>query len=136
MRVLLESNTENISYSPNDGDNLLAILPENVNHNQPDDGNIQEDSEPEDEEEKRIRKTSLIHPIVYGGNGLFIYFDLETGGDYCGIVQISAECFTIDPKADKGGGERLSNTFDAYVKPPNDAVWSKFATNIHGLHKN
>ena len=61
---------------------------------------------------------------------------METGGDYCGIIQISAECFTIDAKGDKGGGERLPNTFDAYIKPPNNAVWSKFATNIHGLHEN
>ena len=101
VRVLLKGNTKNLSSSPNDGDNLMAIFHEIFNHNQPDDVNIQEDSEPEDKEEKRHRKNSLINAIIYEGKAVFVSSDLETCGYYCGIVEISAECFTIDPKADK-----------------------------------
>ena len=42
----------------------------------------------------------------------------------------------MDPNLDRGGGNRFANTFDAYVKPSNNAVWSQFVTNVHGLHNN
>ena len=94
------------------------------------------DSDPEDEEEMRARKYSIIHDEVKNGQVVFISFDIKTGGDDCGIVQLSSEYFILSSNGDEGGGRRLKQTFDSYVKPHESAIWSKYATEIHGLHKN
>ena len=83
----------------------------------------------------KARKHSLIHDYVEEGKAVFISFDIETGGDDCGIVQISAECFVLDSTTSNGWGERLPNTFDSYVKPPPSAIWSDHATLVHGIHQ-
>ena len=96
------------------------------------------DSDPDEDEdeERKERKHSLIHNDVYNGKVIFISFDIETGGDDCGIVQLSAECFTVGSNVDEDCGKRLEPTFNSYVKPHEDAIWSKYATEIHGLHQN
>ena len=92
-------------------------------------------SDPEDPEEKKNRKKSLISDYVSSGKCVFISFDMETGGDHCGILQLSAECFILDTDINKSGGVKLSKVFNSYVKPPEDATWSLHDTKIHGLHK-
>ena len=47
------------------------------------------DSEPEEEEEMKARKHSLIHNGVNNGKVICISFGIETGGDDCGILQLS-----------------------------------------------
>ena len=83
----------------------------------------------------RARKYSIIHDEVKNGQVVFISFDIETGGDDCGIVQLSSECFILSSNGDEGGGRRLKQTFESYVQPHESAIWSKHATEIHGLHK-
>ena len=92
-------------------------------------------SDPEDIEDFKTRKNSLIHDHVEAGTAIFVSFDIETGGEECGILQISAECFTLEQDVCKYGGQRFSDTFDSYVKPSDSAVWSEHATKIHGLHR-
>ena len=55
---------------------------------------------------KSIAHHTLFHKAV------FLSFDIETGGEKCGIIQISCECFQIL----NGEGER-KGTFDEYVNP-------------------
>ena len=64
----------------------------------------------------------IIHDYVEDGIALFVSFDIETGGDDCDILQISAEYFTLDKDSSKHGGRRISNTFDSYVKPAESAI--------------
>ena len=56
VRVLLKSNIKNLTSSQNEDKNLMAVVHENSNNNQPDYITNQEDSEPEDEDVKRNRK--------------------------------------------------------------------------------
>ena len=93
------------------------------------------DSDPEDIEEFKGRKKYLIHDYVESGSAIFVSFDIETGGEYCGILQISAECFKLDTDVTEYGGIRFSDTFNSYVKPSESAIWSDHTTKIHGLHK-
>ena len=83
----------------------------------------------------RARKYSIIHDEVKNGQVVFISFDIETGGDDCGIVQLSSECFILSSNGDEGGGRRLKQTFNLYVKPHEYAIWSNHATEILDLHK-
>jgi len=45
---------------------------------------------------------------------------VETGGEYCGIIQMSANIFRINNNV----GEIESESFDRYVKPRDGAIWS------------
>ena len=72
---------------------------------------------------------------------------METGGKYCGILQLSAEFIRAEltptitskgPIASKDylrNIDRSSNQFNDFVKSPDDAIYDKNATRIHGLHK-
>ena len=91
------------------------------------------ESDPEDPEANRERKKSHINDHVAEGRCVFIFLDMETGGDNCGILQISAEAFTMDTDINKSGGVKLPEVFNSYVKPPSNAIWSSHATEIHGL---
>jgi hypothetical protein len=69
---------------------------------------------------------------------VFVSFDIETGGTYCGIVQISAEMFHLvhDPSAQKNTHPtliRLETTFNEYVNPGASAIWDPACSQIHGL---
>ena len=82
---------------------------------------------------------------------MFLSLDLETGGENCGIIQLSAEIVRIDLKrGDKGfekdtianieRGDQTYNEqsnprgtiFDEYVNPGEDAEWNEAAC-VHGL---
>ena len=44
---------------------------------------------------------------------IYVPFDVETGGEYCGIIQMSANIFRIN----NNDGEIERESFDRYVKP-------------------
>jgi hypothetical protein len=64
--------------------------------------------------------------------------DLEHGGDYCGILQLSAEMLRVrigegrSVSHDKlDGFESHPNVFNKYVNPGNNAIWDEHLTAIH-----
>ena len=79
---------------------------------------------------------------------VYVSFDIETGGEYCGILQISAEMVRVElsPVATKKGPSttldyastisRDTLTFNRFVKPGEGAIWNENVTSIHGLHSN
>ena len=97
-----------------------------------------------------IPKTrSLAHHKFEANRVVFVSFDIETGGEYCGILQISAEIVRVDvlPTVSNNGKisnlkdyssniRREVNAFNEYVKPHEGAIWDAHATRIHGLTEN
>ena len=71
---------------------------------------------------------SILHDEYKNDKVKFISFDFETGGEKCGILQISAVIARYDNRGPKP-------EFNSYVKPPDTAVWNKFAVDVHGLSK-
>ena len=65
---------------------------------------------------------------------MFIPFDIENGGNNC-FLQLSSEYFILNSNITNGGGRRLESVFDPYVKSPESAIWSKYATDVHILQK-
>jgi len=53
---------------------------------------------------------------------VYVSFDVETGGEYCGIIQMSANTFRIN----NNDGKIERESFDRYVKPRDGAIWSSF----------
>jgi hypothetical protein len=78
------------------------------------------------------KSKSIAHHYMTKNRLVFISFDIETSGEQCGIIQISAEIFRLE----KDGTPSIEReTFDEYVKPPPDAFWNEIACNsTHGLH--
>jgi hypothetical protein len=64
-----------------------------------------------------------------GHRSVLFHVDLEHGGDYCGVLQLSVVAY--DPKETKIIGE-----FNEYVKPPASAIWSDHASLVHGIYEN
>jgi hypothetical protein len=60
------------------------------------------------------------------GDIALVSFDVETGGEQCGVCQISAVAFDLQ-------GDSLCNDFDFYVRPPSSAIWDIHAMRIHKL---
>ncbi len=84
---------------------------------------------------------SIAHNHIKDGKVVFLSFDVETGGEQCGIVQISAQVFRF-PAGDFTSSKSKTPPsitipenaiFDEYVKPHPDAVWSSSSTQVHGL---
>ena len=85
------------------------------------------------------RGRSVIHNKLREDKVVFLSFDLEDGGEECGIVQISGEFLKISrsgdqPRADKASSVcRNPDCFDSYVNPGDDAIWSQRAIGVHHL---
>jgi len=103
-------------------ENLDLIFEETAVDNVPDNNDVDETKIP--------RGKSIAHHILFH-KAVFLSFDIETGGEKCGIIQISCECFQIL----NGEGER-KGTFDEYVNPGPNAVWNEAASSAsHKLHR-
>ena len=89
----------------------------------------------------------MAHHHLRAGKLVFISFDIETGGEFCGILQLSAEISRIEllPKINAKGivsstGDTASNikreveTFNSFVNPGEGAIYGDHAVAIHGLH--
>ena len=93
-----------------------------------------------------------MHGRLNDGTIKFLSLDLETGGEECGIIQLSAEF--VRPKLHRGGKTAVKDSleslergddnifdkqnnpqgtvFDEYVQPPEDAEWNE-GDGTHGL---
>ena len=79
---------------------------------------------------KSLLNNYLFHRVVY------FSFNIETGGKYCGIVQISCQKFQLMKHNNEFSVEKEGFTFNKYVKPPPDAIWDENMCNrVHKLHK-
>jgi len=77
-------------------------------------------------------KSIARHDLEYN-KIVFCPLDVETGGKFCGIIQLSAELFHFD------GNDviRDNNTFTQYINPPEGALWNEVASQTsHRLHAN
>ena len=91
---------------------------------------------------------SIAHHDMARKGTVYISFDIETGGEYCGILQISAEIVRVElsPVATKKGPSptldydsaicRKAPTINRFVKPGEGAIWNENVTTIHGIHSN
>ena len=101
-----------------------------------------------------VKVRSLLHHYIKQKKVVFLSLDLETGGEDCGIIQISGEI--IRPELAREGGkvpkDTLANVtregtlynpetnpggglFNAYVHPGEDAEWSPAAIEVTGLSR-
>ena len=80
--------------------------------------------------------------LLINGEICFLSFDIEHCGEYCGIVQLSAqfirmaieEVVNVSNRADKPAYvNRHSECFDMYVNPGDKAIWDDHTTAVHGL---
>jgi hypothetical protein len=92
------------------------------------------------------RGRSKVHQLLNSKRLVFVSLDLETGGESCGIIQLSAEIVRVELK--RGGKSAAKDTlsvltrgwgalrgdaeFNEYVNPGDDAEWN-MAGAVHGL---
>ena len=85
----------------------------------------------DDDDDVAIPKGNSIAHHYMLSKMVYLSFDVKTGGEYCGIVQMSANIFRINNNV----GKIESESFDRYVKPHDGAIWSPFSTDVHDLQK-
>jgi hypothetical protein len=88
---------------------------------------------------------SIAHSIYNNKIAYFISFDIETGGKYVGIVQLSAQLCIIKLIADGSSTCKekakfitiAPNVFDSYVNPNKaPGLWDERAIAVHGIAPN
>jgi len=79
---------------------------------------------------------SIAHNVINNDRAVFCSFVLEHGGEYCGIIQVSAQLFCINNFHANPKVEHISNKFNKYVRPPNSAIWDQNTTAVHHLSSN
>jgi len=88
----------------------------------------------------KVRGRSILHHHMKQKKVVFLSLDLETGGEECGIIQLSAEF--IRPELCRDGGKVAKDTlskvtrgviFNEYVNPGEDAEWATAAIEVTGL---
>lgn len=79
------------------------ILTENM-----DEGAILSDDE---NEAKRVRGKFILHKYLYN-KVVYFSFDIETGGEYCGIIQISCQKFQLTQHNSEFSVEKEARTFN------------------------
>ena len=76
------------------------------------------------------------------GDVCLLSFDLEHGGEYCGVVQLSAELISLEISEAPNGsvtGDKLESAvknptnFNEYVNLGEGVIWDDYCTAIHGL---
>ena len=76
------------------------------------------------------------------GEICFLSFDIEHGGEYCGILQLSAEFVRLGIEEAANGSysndkasyvHRHTECFDMYVNQGDSAFWDEHASAVHGL---
>ena len=97
-----------------------------------------------DDEESDIDKLplpsgkSIAHHYIDQRKAVFLSLDLEHGGDWVGLLQLSVETFCMIPDANGTSftAVREQHTFNEYVQPGPDALWNDaINTHSHGLHQ-
>jgi hypothetical protein len=96
------------------------------------------------------RGKSIAHNILMGRKAVFVSFDMETGGEYCGIVQISAQILRLESTKSSSSNtssdwlplqsshwvKRKGGSFNHYVNPGENVLWDEdMCHQVHGLHR-
>ncbi len=82
---------------------------------------------------------SIVHNVLTDGSAVFLSFDIEIGGEFAGIIQLSEELVWMNLVAGRGVvQDRLEEverveTFDSYVKPDCN-IWDQRCIDIHQIH--
>ncbi len=131
---------------PNSGaSNLPQVLPEISLENDVHAGKINDNMNGGENEEQEGAVTSsgtpqgksIAHKHLEAGEVAFLSFDVETGGELCGIVQISCQifCFALPASSTSSSQTITTNEdlFNKYVRPQEGAIWSQYAINVHGI---
>ncbi len=79
---------------------------------------------------------SLAHHYFDQDKAVLCSFDIETGGEFCEILQISAQILCVTGINSKNPSTSLGPVFNEYVKPPDDALWDPQCSRLHGLSAN
>ena len=85
----------------------------------------------DDDDDVAIPKGKSIAHHYMPSKMVYVSFDVETGGEYYGMIQMSANILGTHNNV----GEIESESSDRYVKPRDGAIWSPFSTDVHGLQK-
>ena len=78
---------------------------------------------------------SIAHHYIQRKKLVYVSFDIETAGESCGIVQISAQVFRMVYRNGNIESEIEKETFNRYVRPGDEAIWDERSCSIHGLSK-
>ncbi len=70
-----------------------------------------------------LKGKSIAHHHLKDKGAVFRSLDLETGGEYCGIIHLSAKIFCIENIDTKIHSITSGSIFNKYVKPPDGALW-------------
>jgi len=96
----------------------------------------------DEREYKPPKGRSIAHHFISSGKAVYISLDMETGGEYCGIIQLSAEMARMEIREGRGVGNdkadattRIPTKFNEYINPGECAIWDDNVTKIHGLCK-
>ena len=78
--------------------------------------------------------------LIHGREFCLLSLDLEHGGEYCGILQLSVEMIRIRLKEGPGKDQlddwaRHTTTFNKYVNPGSNAIWDDALTAVHNLRR-
>jgi hypothetical protein len=95
-------------------------------------------NQPEEESHPIPHNKSITYWSLINNDIVFVSLDIKPGGEYCGIVQLSAILFHLvhssNAKAkDRPSHVRLHDTFDEYVHPGDNALWDPTCTDVHVL---
>ena len=88
-----------------------------------------------DEGDEIPKGASIAHQYIKKEKLVYVSFDIETAGESCGIVQVSAQIFRMVYRNGATESEIEEETFNKYVQPGKDAIWDEKASSIHGLSK-
>ena len=130
----IQENLQNTSHEDNSTPNTNPLSPNNKNN----EGNDDLPTIP--------KGRSITHPYFVNNKIVFLSSNIETGGEHCGILQLSAEIVRIDleVKQNKNEESAVDNTvkdirrepltFNKYMNPGEGTVVADASTAIHGLH--
>ena len=88
------------------------------------------------------RGGSIAHEHISTKKAVYLSLDIETGGENCGILQLSADISklkihltgTSEGKDTMTDIRRDATTFNKYVNPGINEIWSDVASAVHVLH--
>ena len=94
------------------------------------------------EEPTTPKVRSISHNMITREKAILISFEIETGGEYCGILQIPDEIFRLElvpggrknTKYKSTNIKREADTFNKYVNPGSGDLWNENCMAIHGFH--
>ena len=74
------------------------------------------------------RVDSIAHTDIESKSIALFHVDTEPGGEYCGIIQLSAVAHDLS-------SNKAIDSFNRFVNPGGNAIWDDDCTLIHGLSR-